>query len=71
MHIMNNFHVLLDNEGYVKILEAIEVSEAYKTLKETFLIKLQESLLNCNNQGRKGYKKNDPSCPFIFMKRSW
>ena len=41
---MNNYHVWLDNEGYMKIVEAIEVSEAYKSLKETFPIKLQESL---------------------------
>ena len=35
---MNNCHVQLDNEGYMKILEAIEVLEAYKSLKETFSI---------------------------------
>ena len=43
MHTMNNCNVKLDNEGYIKILETIEVSEAYKNLKETFPIKLQES----------------------------
>ena len=38
MHVMNNCNVWLDNEGYMKILEIIVVSEAYKSLKETFLI---------------------------------
>ena len=39
---MNLCNVQLDNEGYMKILETIEVSEAYKSLKETFPIKLEE-----------------------------
>ena len=57
----------------MKILETIEVSEAYKSLKETFSIKIQESLygLDRNSQGRKNVQKNDPNCPCIFMKRSW
>ena len=41
---MNNRHVQLDEEGYMKILEASEVSKAYKSLKESFSIKFQESL---------------------------
>ena len=36
MHVMNNCNVYLDNEGYMKILETIEVSEAYKSLKIKF-----------------------------------
>ena len=58
MHIMNNFHVLLDNEGYVKILEAIEVPEVYKSLKETFSIKFQESLYGLKwSRKKKGTKE--------------
>ena len=49
----------------MKILETIEVPEAYKSLKETFSIKIQESLygLDRNSQGRKNVQKNDPNCP--------
>lgn len=48
MHVMKNC-----NEGYMKILETIEVSEAYKSLKETFPIKLQESLYGLKQSRKK------------------
>ena len=58
MHTMNNCNVKLDNEGYIKILETIEVSEAYKSLKETFAIKLQESLYRLKwSRKKKGTKE--------------
>ena len=66
MHVMKNC-----NEGYMKILETIQVSEAYKGLKETYPIKLQESLYGLKQSRKKKVQKNDPNCPCIFMKRSW
>ena len=54
MHTMNNYHVQVDNnEGHIKIVEVIEVSEAYKSLKETFPIKLQESLYGLKQSRKK------------------
>ena len=73
MHIMNNYHVQLDNnEGCIKILEVIEVSEAYKSLKETFSIyKASRILIWIEIVKEEKGKKNDPNYPCIFMKRSW
>ena len=45
MHVMNNCNVLLNDEGYMKILETIEVSEAYKSFKETFFNKASRILI--------------------------
>ena len=48
MHVMKNC-----NEGYMKILETIKMFEAYKSLKETFPIKLQESLFGLKQSRKK------------------
>ena len=57
MHVMNNYNVQLDNGGYMKILETVEVFEAYKSLKETFSIKLQESLYGLKQSMKKNGTK--------------
>ena len=61
MHVMKNC-----NEGYMKIIETIEVSEAYESLKETFSIKLQESLYGLKLSRKKRVQKNDPNRPCIL-----
>ena len=57
MHVINNCNVQLDNKGYMKILETIEVSEAYKSLKETYPIKLQEFLYGLKQSRKKNGTK--------------
>ena len=58
MHVINNCNVQLDNEGYMKILETIEVSEAYKSLKETFFNKASKFLYGLKwSRKKKGTKE--------------
>ena len=69
----------LDHNIFMKISEAFKVPEAYEDSRQTCSIKLQKFLYGLKQSGRmwynrlseyllkKGYK-NDPICPYIFIK---
>ena len=70
----------LDSDIYMKIPERLKMPEAY-TPRNLYSIKLQKSLYGLKQSSRMWYNrlseylikegyKNDPLCPFVFIKKS-